>query len=148
MKKKICVVLADYYPDVTELLVKGASKEILDAESQGIIKKVYSEWDFDMFNHVSGVFEIPVIISKLINKYDAFVALGCVIKGETPHFDLISKAVVNAIMDLSIKNKKPIGNGIITCLNMNQALERADPKKKNIGGEAVSAVLQSLMYFR
>ena len=148
MKKKICVVLADYYPDVTELLVKGASKEILDAESQGIIKKVYSEWDFDMFNHVSGVFEIPVIISKLINKYDAFVALGCVSKGETPHFDLISKAVVNAIMDLSIKNKKPIGNGIITCLNMNQALERADPKKKNIGGEAVSAVLQSLMYFR
>ena len=148
MKKKICVVLADYYPDVTELLVKGASKEILDAESQGIIKKVYSEWDFDMFNHVSGVFEIPVIISKLINKYDAFVALGCVIKGETPHFDLISKAVVNAIMDLSIKNKKPIGNGIITCLNMNQALERADPKKKNIGGEAVSAVLQSLMYFK
>ena len=148
MKKKICVVLADYYPDVTELLVKGASKEILDAESQGIIKKVYSEWDFDMFNHVSGVFEIPVIISKLINKYDAFVALGCVIKGETTHFDLISKAVVNAIMDLSIKNKKPIGNGIITCLNMNQALERADPKKKNIGGEAVSAVLQSLMYFK
>ena len=148
MKKKICVVLADYYPDVTELLVKGASKEILDAESKGIIKEVHSEWDIDKFNHVSGVFEIPVIISKLINKYDAFVALGCVIKGETPHFDLISKAVVNAIMDLSIKNKKPIGNGIITCLNMKQALERADPKKKNIGGEAVSAVLQSLMYFR
>ena len=148
MKKKICVVLADYYSDVTELLVKGASEEILDAESKGIIKEVRSEWDIDMFNRVSGVFEIPVIISKLINKYDAFVALGCVIKGETPHFDLISKAVVNAIMDLSIKNKKPIGNGIITCLNMKQALERADPKKKNIGGEAVSAVLQSLMYFR
>ncbi len=148
MKKKICVVLADYYTDFTELLVKGASEEILDAESKGIIKEVRSESDIDKFNHVSGVFEIPLIISKLINKYDAFVALGCVIKGETPHFDLISKAVVNAIMDLSIKNKKPIGNGIITCLNMNQALERADPKKKNIGGEAVSAVLQSLMYFR
>ena len=147
MKKKICVVLADYYPDVTELLVKGASKEILDAESQGIIKKVYSEWDFDMFNHVSGVFEIPVIISKLINKYDAFVALGCVIKGETAHFDLISKSVVNGIMDLSVKNKKPIGNGIITCLNMKQALERADPDKKDIGGKAISATLKTLSNF-
>ena len=86
-------------------------------------------------------------IAKLINKYDAFVALGCVIKGETPHFDLISKAVVNAIMDLSVKNKKPIGNGIITCLNMQQAIERADPNKKNKGGEAVSAVLQTLANF-
>ena len=148
MKKKICIVLADYYADITDLLVKGASEEILKAESKGIIKKVYSEWDIDMFNHVSGIFEIPAIISKLINKYDAFVALGCVIKGKTPHFDLISKATVNAIMDLSVKNKKPIGNGIITCLDMKQALERADPNKKNVGGEAVSAVLQSLMYFK
>ena len=55
--------------------------------------------------------------------------------------------VVNAIMNLSIKNKKPIGNGIITCLNMQQAIERADPNKKNKGGEAVSAVLQTLVNF-
>ena len=137
--KKLCVVVADYYNDIARLLLDGAIKASEDQKFDGVINKVY---------HVSGVFEIPVTISKYINKYDAFVALGCVIKGETPHFDLISKAVVNAIMDLSIKNKKPIGNGIITCLNMKQALERADPKKKNIGGEAVSAVLQSLMYFR
>ena len=137
--KRLCVVVADYYNDIARLLLDGAIKASVDEKFDGVINKVY---------HVSGVFEIPVTISKYINKYDAFVALGCVIKGETPHFDLISKAVVNAIMDLSIKNKKPIGNGIITCLNMKQALERADPKKKNIGGEAVSAVLQSLMYFR
>ena len=137
--KKLCVVVADYYNDVSRLLLDGVTRASVDEKFDGVINKVY---------HVSGVFEIPVTISKYINKYDAFVALGCVIKGETPHFDLISKAVVNAIMDLSIKNKKPIGNGIITCLNMKQALERADPKKKNIGGEAVSAVLQSLMYFR
>ena len=80
--------------------------------------------------------------------FDGFVALGCVIKGETPHFDLISKAVVKAIMDLSIESKKPIGNGIITCLNKKQALERADPKGKNIGGHAVSAVLQTLANFK
>jgi 6,7-dimethyl-8-ribityllumazine synthase len=76
---------------------------------------------------VPGVFEIPVTISKNIKRYDAFLALGCVIKGQTPHFDFISQASTNAIMDLSVINKKPIGNGIITCLNMKQAKVR---KKK------------------
>jgi 6,7-dimethyl-8-ribityllumazine synthase len=93
---------------------------------------------------VPGVFEMPVTIVKNIESYDAFIALGCVIKGETPHFDLISKATVNAIMDLSIKYKKPIGNGIITCLSEKQGIERADPNKKNKGGEAAKAVLSVL----
>ena len=137
--KKLCVVLADYYDDVADLLLDGAYNKIKDKKSSGIIKKIY---------HVPGVFEIPVTISKYINKYDAFVALGCVIKGETPHFDLISKAVVNAIMDLSVESKKPIGNGIITCLNKNQALERANPNGKDIGGNAVSAVLKTLANFK
>ena len=74
--------------------------------------------------YVPGVFEIPVTISKNINKYNGFIALGCVIKGKTPHFDFISKASIDAIMKLSINSKKPIGNGIITCLNMKQALVR------------------------
>ena len=141
MKKNFCLVFADYYPDITNMLVEGSTREILDAESKNILKIGYDQI------HVPGVFEIPVTIAKLINKYDAFVALGCVIKGETPHFDLITKAVVNTIMDLSVKNKKPIGNGIITCLNMQQAIERADPNKKNKGGEAVSAVLKTLANF-
>ena len=141
MKKKICIVLADYYPDITDMLVEGSTRKILDAESKNILKIGHDPI------HVPGVFEIPVTIAKLMSKYDAFVALGCVIKGETPHFDLISKAVVNAIMDLSVKNKKPIGNGIITCLNMQQAIERANPNKKDKGGEAVSAILQTLVNF-
>jgi len=137
--KKLCVVLADYYKDISKMLLDGAIAEQAKDRSDGVIKKVY---------HVPGVFEIPVTISKHINKYDGFVALGCVIKGETPHFDLISKAVVNAIMDLSVESKKPIGNGIITCLNKKQALERANPKGKDIGGNAVSAVLQTLANFK
>jgi len=136
--KKLCVVVADYYNDIARLLLDGAIKASVDQKFDGVINKVY---------HVSGVFEIPVTISKYINKYDAFVALGCVIKGETAHFDLISKSVVNGIMDLSVKNKKPIGNGIITCLNMKQALERADPDKKDIGGKAISATLKTLSNF-
>ena len=90
------------------------------------------------------MFEIPVIISKKIKTFDAFIALGCVIKGQTPHFHFISKATTNAIMDLSINHKKPIGNGIITCLNMKQAIRRANPKGKNKGAEAANAILKVL----
>ena len=89
--------------------------------------------------NVPGVFEIPVTIAKNIKKFDAFIALGCVIKGQTPHFDFISQASTNAIMQLSINSKKPIGNGIITCLNMNQAKAR-----KNKGAEAAKATLSIL----
>ena len=93
---------------------------------------------------VSGIFEIPFIISKNIDAYDAFVALGCVIKGETPHFDFISASAINGIMHLSIAHKKPIGNGIITCLNKKQALKRADIKKEDKGGRAVEATISLL----
>ena len=89
--------------------------------------------------NVPGVFEIPVIISKNIKKYDGFIALGCVIKGETPHFDFISQATTNAIMKLSIDYKKPVGNGIITCLNQEQAKARS--KKGREAAEAVISVL-------
>ena len=89
---------------------------------------------------VSGIFEIPVAIVKNIKKFDACIALGCVIKGETSHFDLISKSVTNAIMTLAIENKKPIGNGIITCFNKGQATKRATKK----GREAVKGVISVL----
>ena len=89
--------------------------------------------------YVRGVFEIPHVISKNVKKFDAFIALGCVIKGETPHFDFISKSSIDAIMKLSIDSKKPVGNGIITCLNMAQARDR---RKK--GAEAAEAVISVL----
>ena len=78
-------------------------------------------------------------IAHYANKFNGFIALGCVIKGETPHFDFISQAKTDAIMRLSIESKKPIGNGIITCLNMAQAKARS---KK--GSEATKAVLSVL----
>ena len=126
MKKKFLIVIANYYEDISLGLLNSALNIIPKSNKIRIIK-------------VPGVFEIPVTISKNIKKYDGFLALGCVIKGETPHFDFISQASTNAIMDLSIKNKKPIGNGIITCLNMRQAKAR---KKK--GAEAANAVISIL----
>ena len=88
---------------------------------------------------VPGVFEIPVVISRNIKKYDGFLALGCVIKGETPHFDFISKSTTDAIMNISINAKKPVGNGIITCLNKKQAVARG--KKGKEAANAVKAIL-------
>jgi 6,7-dimethyl-8-ribityllumazine synthase len=126
MKKKILIVIADYYKEITKGLLNNALKSI---PKKCLIKII----------RVPGVFEIPVTISKNIKKYDAFLALGCVIKGETPHFDFISSATTNAIMDLSVNYKKPIGNGIITCLNQRQAKAR-----KEKGKEAVKAVISVL----
>ncbi len=126
MKKKILIVLANYYKDISEGLLKSALKNIPRLCQVKIIR-------------VPGVFEIPVTISKNLNKFDAFLALGCVIKGQTPHFDFISQATTNAIMDISISQKKPVGNGIITCLNMKQAKAR-----KSKGAEAANAVFAIL----
>jgi 6,7-dimethyl-8-ribityllumazine synthase len=126
MKKKYLIVVANYYDDISKGLLKSANNLL---PKHSLIKTI----------NVPGVFEIPVTISKNIKKYDGFLALGCVIKGQTPHFDFISQAATNAIMRLSIENKKPIGNGIITCLNMRQAIAR---KKK--GREAAQAVISVL----
>ena len=102
--------------------------------------------DLSIIN-VSGVFEIPIAIRKNIKKFDAFVAIGCVIKGKTPHFDYICRSVFDAIMTLSINYNKPIGNGIITALNKKQAYERCGKIKSiknNKGYEAAKAVLSIL----
>jgi len=126
MKKKFLIVSANYYKDISLGLLKSAKNLIPKNCTVRVI-------------NVPGVFEIPVTISKNINKYDAFIALGCVIKGQTPHFDFISKATTDAIMYLSINSKKPVGNAIITCLNKKQANAR---KKK--GSEAAKAVISIL----
>ena len=128
MKKKICIVISTYNKDVTNKLYKSASKEL---NKSGIRK-------FDTIK-VSGSFEIPVTIARLAKKYDAFVALGCKIKGQTANFDLISNAITIGIIQLSIINKKPIGNSILTTFNKTQALKRFDR-----GKEAVKAVLDVL----
>ena len=125
MKKKILIVLADYYKDISDGLLKSALKNIPRLSQVKIIT-------------VPGVFEIPVTISKNLKKFDAFLALGCVIKGQTPHFDFICNATFNALMKLSVDKKKPIGNGIITCLNMSQAKKRSIKK----GEEASNAIFK------
>ena len=126
MKKKVLIIVADYYKEISLGLLNSAKKNLPRSFEIETIK-------------VPGVFEIPITISKYLKKFDAFIALGCVIKGKTPHFDFISQSSTNAIMDLAINSKKPIGNGILTCLNINQAKVR---KKK--GAEAAKAIVSVL----
>ena len=128
MKKKVLIIGANYYEDILKNLSSFAEK---------LLKKKKIKYKSII---VPGVFEIPVVISKNIKKYDGFIALGCVIKGETPHFDLISKATTDGIMNISINYRKPVGNGILTCLNQNQALIRSKSK----GQEAAHAVISVL----
>ena len=130
MKYKILIVLAKFYEDLSKNLISGAKKKLKGKANIKIIE-------------VPGSFEIPVVISKNIKKYDGFVALGSIIKGETPHFDFISQSTTDAIMQLSINSKKPIGNGIITTLNKKQAESRSLTK----GQEAAVAVLSVLDNF-
>ena len=126
MSKKCLIVVANYYENISNNLLQSALKSIKNKLSFKII-------------YVPGVFEIPITISKNIKKYDGFIALGCVIKGQTPHFEFISSSVTDNILNMSVKNKKPIGNGIITCLNKKQAILRS---KK--GAEAANAMLSVL----
>ena len=126
MSKKCLIVVANYYENISKNLLQSALKSIKNKLSFKII-------------YVPGVFEIPITISKNLRKYDGFIALGCVIKGQTPHFEFISSSVTDNILNMSVKNKKPIGNGIITCLNKKQAIARG---KK--GAEAANAMLSVL----
>ena len=132
MKKTVCIVVANFYPRISKALINGSIKtlKLKGIKNYKIIK-------------VPGVFEIPFVIRKSINKYDGFIALGCVIKGETPHFDFISRATINAIMNLSVSYNKPIGNGIITCINKKQALVRT-LHNKNKGKESAKALISLL----
>ena len=126
MKNKVLIIQSNYYKDISTALLKSAKNELKNFANINVIS-------------VPGVFEIPVVISKNLKKYDGFVALGCVIKGQTPHFDFISKSTTDAIMNISVNSKKPVGNGIITCLNKNQAIARG--KKGREAANAVKTIL-------
>ena len=133
--KKILIVNANYYKNISSNLIQIAKKDLVKLRFKVSIL------------NVPGIFEIPFAIRKNIKKFDGFIALGCVIKGQTPHFELICSSTFNAIQSLSINYCKPIGNGIITALNIAQAKDRSKKtefKKPNKGSEAAKAVITML----
>ena len=132
MKKKILIVISDYYEEIGKNLLKGSINELK-----------LNNINYDIL-FAPGCFEIPFLISKNIKKYKGFIALGCVIRGETYHFELIANECARKIIDISNKQLKPIGFGILTCENIKQAKIRSDIKKKNKGKEAANACIKLL----
>ena len=132
MKNKVLIVISDYYEEIGQNLLKGALTELE-------LNKIKHDIIF-----APGCFEIPFLISKNIKKYKGFIALGCVIRGETYHFELIANECARKIIDLSNKNLKPIGFGVLTCENIKQAKIRSDVRKKNKGKEAAKACINLL----
>ena len=141
MKKKlnILIICADFYKDIADVMIDNA-RNYLDQK----------EYTYDV-SRVSGSFEIPILISVLdeerIQKYDGIIALGCIIRGETKHFDFISSSIINGIMSLSINKKIPIGNGILTCENMDQVKSRYEQKPVETI-DAVISVLRNLPAYK
>ena len=134
--KKILIINSNYYKKISYNLVLNAKKKLLKAKFKISILDI------------PGAFEIPIAIRKNISKFDGFIALGCVIKGKTPHFDLLCSSLFNSILSLSTKYNKPIGNGVITAYSLNQALERSKKtnlNKPNKGSEAANAVISILI---
>ena len=132
MKNKVLIVISDYYEEIGNNLLKGSINEL---KSNNI--------NYDIL-FAPGCFEIPFLISTNIKKYKGFIALGCVIRGETYHFELIANECARKIIDISNESLKPIGFGILTCENIKQAKIRSDVKKKNKGKEAANACIKLL----
>ena len=137
MSKNILIVESRYYEDVAEMLFDAACDQL--KENNFNYKSI----------EVLGALEIPILISKAITEdiYDGFIALGCVIKGETSHYDIVSSISAHSLSKLAIKHAVPITNGILTVDNKDQALYRADKNKKNIGGHAAKACMNLIESF-
>ena len=134
-KKKILLVCSPYYKDITSNLIKGAS-DLLKSNSV----------DYKVLN-VPGALEVAPAIKLVLDKslkkpfFDGFVALGCVIRGETYHFEIVANESSRALTDLSLNYSIPIGNGILTVSNKDQAIRRSDPNQLNKGADAAQACL-------
>lgn len=128
---KILLVVSPYYRGVADMMQRGA--EAMAAQAEAALDRIF----------VPGAFEIPAAIAHAAkaNQYDGFAALGCVVRGETSHYDYVCGESARALMDLSTIDGVPIGYGILTVENLEQAEVRADPARGDKGGEAVKAAL-------
>tara|TARA_A100001015_G_scaffold304418_1_gene395580 strand:+ start:26 stop:427 length:402 start_codon:yes stop_codon:yes gene_type:complete len=132
MNNKILVVSANYYKDISKNLELGAINTLKE-----------NGYEYEIIN-APGCFEIPYLIKKNIDNFKGFISLGCIIKGETYHFEVIANEASRKIMDLSVEFDVPIGFGILTCYDLEQAIIRSDINQKNKGREAALACIELL----
>lgn len=131
-KIHVLIVEGRFYAHISDMLLEGAKAAL---EAEGASYEVVT---------APGALEIPPLIAMAgqTNNYDAYIALGCVIRGETSHYDVVAGESARGIMELGTRERLCIGNGILTCENEEQAVRRADPKQKNKGRDAALAALK------
>jgi 6,7-dimethyl-8-ribityllumazine synthase len=134
---RILVVEGRYYADIADALIEGASH---------VLQAAQVEWDIvtvpgalEVAQAVAMAFEAPAHARRM--PYDGIVALGCVIRGETSHYDIVASESARALMDLAVQHRVPIGNGILTVDTHAQAKVRSDPEEGDKGGVAATAAL-------
>jgi len=129
--KRVMVAVAPYYRDIADMLTQGCVDRLVEAGVEAIVVEV------------PGALELPIAIriAAESEKYDGFVALGCVIRGETSHYDTVANESARGLMALGIEFGLPVGNGILTVENADQARVRADPMQKNKGADAADACI-------
>ncbi len=135
--KRVAVVSAGFYADLATWLEDGANRALDDC---GVAS------DERAFHRVPGCFELPLAARRLIDsgRFDAIVALGVVVRGDTPHFDYVAGECSRGIMDVQLETRVPIGFGVLTTETLAQAEERADPERGDKGYEATVAALAVL----
>ena len=135
----ILIIDAPYYTHISKALVEGAEE---------VLKAAGAAWEYCA---VPGVLEVPAAVAMALDgmaegkvQYDGFITLGCVIRGETTHYDIVAFESARAIMDLTVSERLALGNGIQTVENEAQALARARKEELNKGGHAATAVLDMI----
>jgi 6,7-dimethyl-8-ribityllumazine synthase len=124
---RVLIVEARFYPEISDALYDGAAAALGEVETDRVT--------------VPGALEIPAAIRLAAGRYDGFIALGCVIRGETYHFEIVANESARGLMDLGVRDGLCIGNGILTVENEDQAFRRARPDELDKGGDAARACL-------
>jgi 6,7-dimethyl-8-ribityllumazine synthase len=138
-ERKFGIVVSEWNPEVTEALYSGTMETLMShgASKENIIRK-----------YVPGSYELTLGAQRMAEKeqIDAVICLGCVIQGETPHFDYICQAVANGLTTVGLKFNKPVIFGVLTTLNLQQALDRAGGRHGNKGDEAAATAIKMLAF--
>jgi len=136
---RVAVVVAQFNLEITGMMAEGC---LVTLDEHGLSMDSVDEFK------VPGAWELPLACAQLVEsgKYAAVIALGAVIRGETPHFDFISAECARGLMQINLDSRIPVAFGVLTTENGEQALERADPKRKNKGREAALAALEMIAY--
>ena len=129
-KKKILIISSEFYPEISENLFQGV-KVILEKEKINFDRKT-----------INGSLEIPFLLEKYKNNYLGYIVLGCIIRGETEHYNVVKNISVENIYRIAYENLLPLSTALLTVENYSQAIDRSDIKKKNLGGKAATTCIE------